>query len=140
MKLALTLGERNKVMLDILCNGAISFLAQSDVDMEYSLVEYKNLKKEGMSYEEVLLELINSGGKLDFIDSEGEFSSSITSKSLEKCLTNIIDEFLIENVLTLLNESGDAENGLIVLQFILYNEVIFVYPKITNKNNLSNIW
>lgn len=125
MKLSLSKEERDKVLLDILCNGAIGYLASSGVEMEYSDEDYKKERKQGDCYEDVLLKIINSGGKLEFVDTEGDESKTLTAKSLETALTEIENQDFADYVLTLLKEEGDAETGLCALQFILYDEIIF---------------
>jgi len=125
MKLSLNKEERNKVILDVLCNGAIGFLEQSGVEMTYSDQDYKKTRVKGDCYEDVLLKILNSGGKLEFIDNEGDESKTLTDEVLTKALTNIENQDFADYVITLLKEEGDAETGLCVLQFILYDEVIF---------------
>jgi len=125
MKLSLSKEEINKVFLDVLCNGAIGFLAQSDVEMTYSDEDYQKVRENGDCYEDVLLKIINTGGKLEFVDTEGDESKTLTLEVLTKALTNIENQDFADYVLTLLKEEGDAEIGLCVLQYILYDDVIF---------------
>lgn len=126
MKLVLTKEERDKVLLDILSNGGINYLASSEVDMQYSREHYQGAKKDGDCYEDVLLKIINSGGKLEFIDSDGgEYTKILTKESLKQALTNIEDLHFCKLVLESLNEESDAETGYNLIQFILYGELIF---------------
>lgn len=126
MKLVLTKEERDSVLLDILCNGGISYLASLEVELEYSPEHYKGAKKEGDCYEDVLLKIINSGGKLEFVDQDGgEFSKTLTKESLKQALTNVEDKQFCQLVLDSLNEQSDAETGYNLIQFILYGELIF---------------
>ena len=83
MKLSLSKEERDKVLLDILCNGAVGYLASSGVEMEYSDEDYKKHREKGDCYEDVLMKIINSGGKLEFVDTEGDESKTLTAQSLE---------------------------------------------------------
>lgn len=126
MKLVLTKEERDKVLLDVLCNGGIGYLGSSEIDMEYSREHYKGVKKEGDNYEDVLLKIINSGGKLEFVDIDGgEYSKTLTKESLKQALTNIEDKHFCKLVLESLNDESDAETGYCIIQFILYGSIIF---------------
>lgn len=126
MKLILTKEEIDKVFLDILCNGGIGYLASSEVEIEYLQEEYKKVKSDGDCYEDVLLKIINSGGKLFFIDTDGgEFSRTLSKESLTEALTNIEDLHFCQLVLESLNEQSDAETGYNLIQFILYDNLIF---------------
>lgn len=127
MKLVLTKVEREQVLLDILANGGISYLDSSGVEMDYSRTHYKGAKKEGDCHEDVLLRIINSGGKLEFVDVEcdGEYSKTLTKESLKQALTSIEDKDFISYVLDSLRGQSDAETGYCLIQYILYGEVIF---------------
>jgi len=126
MKLVLTKVEQDKVLLDILCNGAIGFLNSSEITMDYSNELYKSLKQTGDNYEDVLLKIINAGGKLKFIDADsGDYSKNLTKESLNEALTNIENIDFCNYVLASLSEQSDAETGFCLIQFILYGELIF---------------
>lgn len=126
MKLVLTKEERDKVLYDILCNGGLSYLRSSDVTLDYSDEHYKGVRKEGDCFEDVLLKIINSGGKLEFIDHDGgEFTRTLTRESLKQALTNVEDKHFCQLVLESLDEQSDAETGYNLIQFIIYGKLIF---------------
>lgn len=127
MKLVLTKVEREQVLLDILANEGINYLANSGVEMGYSRTHYNKVKKEGDCHEDVLLRILNSGGKLEFVDVEddGDFSRTLTKESLKQAFTDIKDKEFIGYVLDSLKEQSDAEIGYWLIQYILYGEVVF---------------
>lgn len=126
MKLVLTQEERDKVLLDILCNGGLDYLRSSDVEMNYSPQDYKKAKQSGDCYEDVLLRIINNGDKLEFVDMDGdEYSKTLTKELVEQSLTNVEDNHFCQLVLESLNEQSDAETGYNLIQFILYGKLIF---------------
>lgn len=127
MKIVLTQEEKDKVVLDILCNGAIGFLRQSGVNLEYSDLEYQDLRQKGDCFEDVLMRILNQGDGLQFTDEEGdgEYSVLLTKELVSERFDTLDDADFTRNVQTILDETGDAENGLEVLQFLLYGESIF---------------
>ncbi|WP_300571210.1 hypothetical protein [Flavobacterium sp.] len=132
MNLQLTSEEIDAVILSILCNGALSFASQSGLDYDYDRQHYKAIKEANPilnCYEDVLLGMLKDGGKIQIIDQEGgedsEYNKDLTLKLATEQLSNVTDPEFAEYVITSVREEGDAETDYSILQFILYDEIVF---------------
>lgn len=132
MKVQLNNEEIQQVILSILCNGALSFASQSGLDYSYDRQHYKRIKEENptlTSFEDILLGMLNDGGKIQIIDQEGgedsEYNKDLTLKLATDQLSNVTDPEFAEYVITSVREEGDAETDYSILQFILYDEIVF---------------
>lgn len=131
MKLQLIEEEIKAVTLSILCNGALSFAQQSGIDYDFDRQHYNKIKEENPTldcYEDILYAMIADGGKIEFIDTEdddSEYTKDLTMELLKEKLGNIENQTFADEVMVVLTESGDAENDYSVLQYILYDEIVF---------------
>jgi len=127
MKITLNKEEIQTVLEDALCNGGLSCLGDSGIELDYKKTDYIEHKETGDCYETVLMKMLNNGKALSFIDEEcdGEYSVDLTLKLATERLTDITDKHLSDTVKRMLDEESDAEDGYVLIQFILYNEVIF---------------
>ena len=125
MKLQLTEEEIKAVTLSILCNGALSFAQQSGIDYDFDRKHYNKIKEEcpafNSCYEDILYAMIADGGKIEFIDTEdddSEYTKDLTMELLKEKLGNIENQAFADEVMTVLNDYS-------VLQYILYDEIVF---------------
>ena len=127
MTLNLNPQEIDQVILSILCNGALSFASQSGLDYDFDRKEYNAHKEGNQCHEDVLLAMLKSGGKIEFIDVEGDgdYNKDLTMALINEKLSSITNEDFATEVKTILDEIGDAENDYSALQYILYDDVIF---------------
>ena len=128
MKLNLTQQEIETVLLDCFCNGGLGELYQSGVDYTYNKEKYQQFKVEGACYEDNLLNLLKNGGRLKFVDVEGDNEVFfLTLNSAKEKLTEIEDANIIEKVKDILSENGNADawHGYEILQFVLFGEIIY---------------
>tara|TARA_R110000782_G_scaffold178772_2_gene269627 strand:+ start:3237 stop:3614 length:378 start_codon:yes stop_codon:yes gene_type:complete len=122
MKVVLNKEEIKEVILDILCNGGLSYL---EFEMDYNEDHYNKVKQQGDSFEDVLYRILEDKGKIKFIDEEydGDYTKDLTMDLIEIRLSELDDKDFIENILTSLKEESDAETGYSLIQFFLYGEV-----------------
>jgi len=128
MKLQLTQTEIEAVLLDCFCNGGISELYHSGVEMEIDDNQYQKYQEKGNSYEDNLLNILKGGGKIEFVDVEGgDESVFLTMELAQQRLSDITDEDVIASVgkMDENNYQADAWDGYNVIQYILYGEIIF---------------
>jgi hypothetical protein len=128
MKLQLTQQEIETVLLDCFCNGALGELNASGIDYGYNKAKYQEFKVEGACYEDNLLNLLKNGGRLKFVDFDGDNETFfLTMASAKEKLTEIEDVNIMEKVQDILTENGkaDAWHGYEILQFVLFGEIIY---------------
>lgn len=111
-----------------LCDG-LSGISYWGFDIKYSNsqyekeAEYYRGKRMSPCYEDVLVRIIENGGKIKFVDIEGEgaYSVTLTQQMLHDNMKYVPQEVLkhIES------EDYDAEDTNKFLQSILFKEVIF---------------
>ena len=93
--------------------------------------EYKEAKKSHFErtekiggsacYEDILMEILNNGKQLSFIDHE---TDEVFFLTIELALSNL-DKLEVERVIQLIDESDDSETADVVLQTCLFGEIIF---------------
>jgi hypothetical protein len=128
MKLQLTQQEIETVLLDCFCNGALSELYQSGIDYGYNKNNYEKFAIPTESFEDGLISLLKGGGRIKFVDVEGDNEVFfLTLNSAKEKLTEIEDANIIEKVKDILSENGNADawHGYEILQFVLFGEVIY---------------
>lgn len=128
MKLVLEQKEIYAVLLDCFCNGGLSELYSSGIDYCYNKPKYEKFRVSGVSYEDNLINLLKGGGRLKFIDMEDEDNVVfLTMELAQERLTNIENKTVIESILKMdeYSYSADAWDGYNVIQYLLYNDIIF---------------
>jgi hypothetical protein len=122
MKIILTHEESENLFLDAMCN-ALGYISGYGLELYFDNTEYKKYRKEGMCYEDVLLEILRNGGKLTLIDNEceGEYTKSITIQDVH----DKVQDTPIKHLMDAINEHGDADTSDVILQSVFYGEVIF---------------
>lgn len=128
MKLQLEQKEIEAVLLDCFCNGGLSELYSSEIDYTYNKAKYKEFAIANESYEDNLINLLKGGGRLKFVDVEDEDNTVfLTMELAQERLTNIENITVIESILKMdeYNYNADAWDGYNVIQYLLYNEIIF---------------
>lgn len=127
MKIQLTEQEMSNAILNALCNGALTELLMSGIDIDYDKAKYDFFKEAGDCYEDVLIKMINCGENVQLIDLE-DFDQPIGQISLEKAMAFINsteDEHAIEVTQQLVNGEDDSETGYCFLQFITLGEIVY---------------
>lgn len=128
----LTPQESEKIFYDILCNCInTGYTSGYGLQLDYDKRDYikvrdklnKELEYTTSSYEDVLMGILKCDGLLYMKDIEGDglYNENIT---LHKVHTKI-QEAPVENIKNILDETGDVTDCDIILQHMLYDEIIF---------------
>jgi hypothetical protein len=122
----LTKQESETVFYDILCNCiSMGWFNGYGITLDYNKGAYNRAKEklQNPCVEDVWMQMLRDGEKLFFIDWEcdGEYNAEVT---LEDVHTKI-QTAPLEDIKTILDGTGDVINDDIVLQSMLYGEVIF---------------
>jgi hypothetical protein len=130
MEIKLTKEEKLNFFYDALCNG-LGSLRDYNLQLEFNEEDYFEFKKKlteenpkiAVCYEDVLMEMIKNGKVLNIIDEgyDGEYNAII---SLDTILSNM-EKTPIENLMNIYNENADAWDADVLLQTVLYGEIIF---------------
>ena len=130
MEIKLNDEEKLNFFYNALCNG-LGLLGDYGLQLEYNKEEYSEAKKKlaienpkiAVCYEDILMEMIKNGKVLNIIDEEcdGEYNANI---SLDIILSNM-DKTPIENLMNIYTENDDAWDADVLLQTVLYGEIIF---------------
>jgi hypothetical protein len=124
MKILLTPTESEDYFLNALCNG-LHELGNYGVELDYIEDEYKlsraSLGPNAPCFEDVLLQMLRDGYKLAFTDTEAEETIFITIQDVHAK----VQETDIRYLLDMINEQDDAVTADVVLQTVIYGEVIF---------------
>ena len=127
MKVLLTHEESEELFLTSLCNGLEYIESGYELELTYDMQEYEEARKKGgdiqLCYEDVLMEILRSGGTLIMEDlgCEGEYNSVITIKDVHERVQNTD----IRHLMDAINETDDAITADVILQQVFFNEVIF---------------
>ena len=125
MKLKLTQPEIKNVIISIFANGGLSYL---NFTIDYDGVTYNKHKVSGACFEDNLYYLLKNGGEIIFIDNDdddSEYTTRLTMKLINERFKTITDESFIEDVITTVKGEDDAETGYNLIQWLLFNELIF---------------
>lgn len=133
MKVVFEPEESESIFYDALCNGLGQFNSYG-CRLNYQPEEYKTaraaLKKrfgpeneKDICYEDVLMQILQSGGSLMMIDVEGngDQDATITIKDVHEKMGSVPFKDLSD----MLTENDDADTADNVLQTIFYGEIIF---------------
>ena len=129
VSIKLTDGFKKEIIYNALCNG-LGQLQCYGLELIFNDEDYTEAKKSyyertkkiaGACYEDVLMEILTLNKKIVFEDTEtGEFFYLKLSDALSN-----LDNLPVWVVSQLLDESDDSTTADVVLQFSLFNEVVF---------------
>jgi hypothetical protein len=134
MQLILSQDELHELIYSALCNGGISELHASGLEIRYSRSEYQDAKQKlidkdptkGVCYEEVLMQMLRDGKRVYFKDMEGgEPDAELNFELAAKNLQNNKDA--VKDILSMLdeNDGGDAFTAWNVLQYAMLGELVY---------------
>lgn len=121
-----------EILHSIFCNGALSCFSDYGFVLDWVSSEYGKAKKDlghegvgfgGVCYEDILVQIVRNGGELIFIDEECEGDN--TKKLNLGVLIDGLNNASLDKVFEIINGEDDATTGELVLQEILFGEVIF---------------
>ena len=125
MQIILTPQESEDFFLNALCNG-LSYFDGYGLELTYNQDAYKKAKqslRQGVAWEDILMEILRQGGTLTIIDHEcdGEYTRDITLADVHTHLPTAP----MSRLLDMYNEDDDAETADVILQWVAYQEIIF---------------
>lgn len=129
MEIKLTPAEAEEYFYNALCNGA-SYIQGSGVEIDVEKPQdYKTasnkLKAESKSpcIEDVWMEVLRMGNKLQMTDveGEGEYTRTITLQDVH----DRVEKTPIDHLSDMINEQDDATTADVILQTVFLQEVIF---------------
>ena len=132
MKVVLTEQESRDYFFNALCNGLQYVLSGYDLSLNINDKEYETARQSikdkktnsvGISYEEVLIEVLVLGGSLTLVDlgCDGEYNSTITIKEVYER----VSETPIEHLIDMIQENDDAVTADVIIQQVFFKEIIF---------------
>lgn len=125
-KLVLTQEEALKAFYDSLCNvyGTGWFEGYGlEWDWDDAAYDAAKAKLESPCIEDVLLQIIKDGGEIRVNDIEGDGDQN--AKFTLETITANIDTVPFDHMADYLNENDDISTADVILQSILYREVVF---------------
>ena len=124
MKISLTPIESEDYFFNALCNG-LHELGQYGIELDYNEDEYKlsraSLGPNAPCFEDVLMQMLRDGYKLAFTDTEAEETMFITINDVHAKVQTTDSRHLLD----MINEQDDAITADVILQTVIYGEVIF---------------
>lgn len=124
MKISLTPIESEDYFFNALCNG-LHELGQYGIELDYIEDEYKlsraSLGPNAPCFEDVLMQMLRDGYKLAFTDTEAEETMFITINDVHAKVQTTDTRHLLD----MINEQDDAVTADVILQTVIYGEVIF---------------
>lgn len=122
--------EKMSLFHTCLCDNGLIGLTIAGVQLEYDYHDMKAARErvvqrkqnEVVCYEDVLVEILEGGGYLKFVDTESGMDDVLLTK--EQVIRNL-DLVTPRVLLEIYNEEYDAVHTDIVMQTLIYGEVIF---------------
>jgi hypothetical protein len=128
MEIKLSNEESEMYFYNALCNG-LDYIGGYGLELEVNLgyieakrtLEAKN-ETEFRCHEDILMEVLRSGGKLTLIDHENDGEeTSITIEDVH----NKVQNTDIDHLMDMINERDDACTADVILQTVFFGDVIF---------------
>lgn len=129
MTIILTPEESEEYFYNALCNTNGNPLAGYGGYLDYDKDHYERAKalltkrKANTCWEDVLMELLRTDGKLTWVDEEGggDMTRSITLVDIHQRVSQTPLNFLSD----MINENDDYETADVILQTVFFEEIIF---------------
>ena len=127
MTIKLSKQESEEYFYNAICNGLGYVESGYYLELRYNEEEYKQsadkLKKEGNSpcYEDIIMEILRQGHKINLYDLEGEEDHIISLKDVHEKVENTQLNYLME----MINEEDDADTADVILQTVFLGGIIF---------------
>jgi hypothetical protein len=131
MKIILTPQESENYFFNALCNG-LGYVQQYGLDLQYDEKDYKQAKlcleslnpNETICYEDVLMQILRDGGKLNLKDEENQIENEDNYITLEDVHERVANT-QFNHLLDMINENDDADTADVILQQVFLGEIIF---------------
>lgn len=131
MKIQMSKSESEIIFFDSLCNGLSEVCNCYDLSFVYDSEDYSKAKNKLKSedpenlkticFEDVIMEILRSGGKLSLVDEDAEESYSITLQDVHTRVKKTPIRYLLD----IMKENDDAETADAVLQTVFCGEIIY---------------
>ena len=125
LKISLTNELSEEIFFNALCNSLGYMCSSYGLDLKYKESDYRKAKAKLSTpcFEDVLMQMIKDGMVFGITDLEweGEDDVFITLESIHERVKNVP----LDHLLDMINGNDDATTGDVVLQTVLYNEIIF---------------
>ena len=131
MTIILTPQESEEYFYNALCNG-LGYVQQYGLDLRYNVNEYKDAKlrlqslkpNESICYEDVLMQILRDGGKLNLFDEEEQLDNEDNFITLEDVHERVA-KTQTNHLLDMINENDDADTADVMLQQVFLGDIIF---------------
>ena len=131
MKIILTPQESEEYFFNALCNG-LGYVQEYGLDLRYSRKAYGDAKLKLQSlnpdrqvcYEDVLMQILRDGGKLNLFDMEEQLDNEdnyITLADVHERVANTPTRHLFD----MIEERDDADTADVILQTTFLGDIIF---------------
>lgn len=125
MQIILTPQESEEYFYNALCNG-LHYIGGYGLSLTYRKEQYDQAKSKLGSnpcFEDVLMQILRDGNTIKFVDdeSDGEYNKEITLKDIHDKVPNVE----VRHLMNMITENDDAETADVIIQTVLYDEVIF---------------
>jgi hypothetical protein len=125
----LSIQEIEEIFYSALCN-SLSLIGGYGLELDWKPAEYQAAKaklqsaspNEALCFEDILMEILRSGGTLTLTDFEGgEDATTITLKDVHERMSKVP----MQRIMDMINEEDDAETGDVIIQTIFLGEVVY---------------
>jgi hypothetical protein len=131
MKIVLTPQESEEYFFNALCNG-LGYVQGYGLDIQYDEKEYKDAKlclqsmkpNETICYEEVMMQILRDGGKLNLRDEEEQLDNEDNFITLEDVHERVATT-QTNHLFDMIEGRDDADTADVILQTVFLREIIF---------------
>ena len=124
MTISLTPSESEEYFYNALCNG-LHELGNYGIELDYNEDDFDSsrasLGPNAPCFEDILMQMLRDGYRLDFIDDEAEDTVSITMNDVHAKVQTTIPRHLLD----MINEQDDTVTADVILQTVIYGEVVY---------------
>lgn len=128
MKIILTPQESEEYFYNALCNG-LGYVEGYGLDLQYSRKAYGDAKtqlqllkpNESACYEDVLMQILRDGGRLNLYDMEGEEDNIITLADVHERVANT----QLDHLVNMIEGNDDGDTADVIIQTTFLGEIIF---------------
>jgi hypothetical protein len=129
MEIILTPKESEEYFYNALCNGLSYICDGYDLTFDYMKKDYQTSRQNLIDardgnfscFEDVLMQMLRDGFRLDLVDEDGEDRWSIRLRDVHERVNNTP----IEHLVNMIKGNDDAVTADVILQTVFINDVIF---------------
>ena len=126
MQIILTVKEVEHVIHTALCNAlGTGYMTGHGLLFDKEATNYSKYRAEGDCLEEVIMKALKAGEAFHMVDDEGDDDEYNASFTLTQAKERLKAEAISNNVMNIINEEDDAEDADCILQWCLYEDIVF---------------